>query len=93
MSSIIVVGEMDDLQTRKVCTTPLDVARAIVEHIFWARPCAGYGSAARLSGGAAPEFDAGGYDLVMSCGKIERHIQFKSTVVAAKRLISKLVSS
>jgi hypothetical protein len=31
-----------------------------------------------------PEFDAGGYDLVMGCGKIERHIQFKSTVVGGK---------
>jgi hypothetical protein len=31
------------------------------------------------------EFDAGGYDLVMSYKKIVRHIQFKSTLVTGKR--------
>jgi hypothetical protein len=31
------------------------------------------------------EFDAGGYDLVMSCKKIVRHIQFKTTLVKGKR--------
>jgi hypothetical protein len=30
------------------------------------------------------EFDAGGYDLVMSCNKIVRHIQFKTTSVGGK---------
>lgn len=30
------------------------------------------------------EFDAGGYDLVMSRGKIIRHIQFKSVMAAGK---------
>jgi len=30
------------------------------------------------------EFDAGGYDLVMSCKKIVRHIQFKTTSVDGK---------
>lgn len=30
------------------------------------------------------EFDAGGYDLVMSCKKIVRHIQLKTTVVNGK---------
>ena len=30
------------------------------------------------------EFDAGGYDLVMSRGKITRHIQFKSVMVDGK---------
>jgi hypothetical protein len=30
------------------------------------------------------EFDAGGYDLVMSRGKIIRHIQFKSVMVGGK---------
>jgi hypothetical protein len=30
------------------------------------------------------EFDAGGYDLVMSCKKIVRHIQFKTTSVNGK---------
>lgn len=30
------------------------------------------------------EFDAGGYDLVMSYKKIERHIQFKTTLVNRK---------
>ena len=30
------------------------------------------------------EFDAGGYDLVMSHGKIVRHIQFKTTMVNGK---------
>jgi hypothetical protein len=30
------------------------------------------------------EFDAGGYDLVMSYKKIDRHIQFKTTVVGGK---------
>jgi hypothetical protein len=30
------------------------------------------------------EFDAGGYDLVMSHGKIVRHIQFKTSVVGGK---------
>lgn len=31
------------------------------------------------------EFDAGGYDLVMSYGPIARHIQFKATVVGGSR--------
>lgn len=31
------------------------------------------------------EFDAGGYDLVMSYKKIVRHIQFKTTLVNGKR--------
>ncbi|WP_257540750.1 hypothetical protein [Sphingobium sp. CFD-1] len=30
------------------------------------------------------EFDAGGYDLVMSRGKVTRHIQFKSVMVDGK---------
>ncbi len=30
------------------------------------------------------EFDAGGYDLVMSRGKIDRHIQFKTSIVDGK---------
>jgi hypothetical protein len=30
------------------------------------------------------EFDAGGYDLVMSRGKIDRHIQFKTSIVGGK---------
>ena len=30
------------------------------------------------------EFDAGGYDLVMSRGKVTRHIQFKSVMVEGK---------
>ncbi len=30
------------------------------------------------------EFDAGGYDLVMSRGKVVRHIQFKTTTVGGK---------
>ena len=30
------------------------------------------------------EFDAGGYDLVMSCKRIVRHIQFKTTSVGGK---------
>ncbi|WP_024972808.1 hypothetical protein [Ralstonia pickettii] len=31
------------------------------------------------------EFDAGGYDLVMSCGNIVRHIQLKVAVAGGKR--------
>jgi hypothetical protein len=30
------------------------------------------------------EFDAGGYDLVMSLGRIVRHIQFKTSIVGGK---------
>jgi hypothetical protein len=57
----------------------------IVEHIFvgdvlrwmWQR---------RLTGVEVlrSEFDAGGYDLVMSYKKIDRHIQFKTTLVNGK---------
>lgn len=31
------------------------------------------------------EFDAGGYDLVMSRGKVVRHIQFKTSKIGGKR--------
>jgi hypothetical protein len=30
------------------------------------------------------EFDAGGYDLVMSRGRIDRHIQFKTSIAGGK---------
>lgn len=36
------------------------------------------------------EFDAGGYDLVMSLRKIVRHIQFKTTVVGGKATSTKI---
>jgi hypothetical protein len=31
-----------------------------------------------------PEFDAGGYDLVLRCREIERYIQFKTATVGSK---------
>lgn len=36
------------------------------------------------------EFDAGGYDLVMSLQKIVRHIQFKTTIVGGKATSTKI---
>lgn len=36
------------------------------------------------------EFDAGGYDLVMSHGKVVRHIQFKTTALGGKAANTKL---
>lgn len=36
------------------------------------------------------EFDAGGYDLVMSHGKVVRHIQFKTTSLSGKAASTKL---
>jgi len=36
------------------------------------------------------EFDAGGYDLVMSRGKVDRHIQFKTVTVGGKAANTKV---
>jgi len=36
------------------------------------------------------EFDAGGYDLVMSRGKVDRHIQFKTVTVGGRAAKTKI---
>ena len=52
---------------------------------LWATPCAGCGCI-RVTNVEVlrSEFDAGGYDLVMSHGRIVRHIQFKTSMVGGK---------